>query len=218
MFPETPALRPPRRRRAAETRTGNASSTANLARPLLSLELEHPYGVEASGERRQLDGHVGCPQFLDQRLQRLDILGSRIEVLLEPEVGRAEIGAKVRLIPKEQIEPRREQPQLQVLAQKVLLLGRQERRTVEALQFLTADLQCSERAGDVTGELKLLAREQQHLLDFGERPFIARRRELAIQRFERGLLRLRLGEPVFEQRDLRLRIAQIVLCNLQRLL
>ena len=56
---------------------------------------------------------------------------------------------------------------------------------------------------------QLLAREQQHLLDLGQRELVARRREVAIQRFERRLLRLRFGEPRLEQRELRLRFAQI---------
>ena len=81
-----------------------------------------------------------------------------------------------------------------------------------------ASASCSAASADehVAGELQLLAREQQHLLDLGQRPFVARRRELAIQRLERGLLGLRFGEPVFEQRDLGLRFAQALLRFLQR--
>ena len=88
---------------------------------------------------------------------------------------------------------------------------RDELRTVEPLQLGVGDLQRRQRAADVAGELQLLAREQQHLLDLGQRPFVARRRKLAVQRLERRLLRLRFAEAVFEQRDLGLRVAQVLL-------
>ncbi len=63
--------------------------------------------------------------------------------------------------------------------------------------------------GNVAGELQLLARDEQHLLDLGERDLVTRRREIAVERLERRLLRLRFGDARLEQRDLRLRVAQI---------
>jgi hypothetical protein len=54
-------------------------------------------------------------------------------------------------------------------------------------------------------------REHQHLLDLGQRPFVARRRKLAVQRLERRLLCLRFAETIFQQCDLGLCVAQVVL-------
>ena len=95
---------------------------------------------------------------------------------------------------------------------------RNELRPVETLQLGIGDLQRGKRAGHVAGKLQLLAREQQDLLDLGQRPLVARRRKLAIERLERGLLGLRLAETVFEQGDLGLRVAQAVLRRLHGLL
>ena len=95
---------------------------------------------------------------------------------------------------------------------------RQELRPIQTLELGIGELQRRERRRNVSGKLQLLAREEQHLLDLGQRPFVARRRELAIQRLERGLLRLRLAEAVFEERDLGLRVAQAVLRRLHGLL
>ena len=64
---------------------------------------------------------------------------------------------------------------------------------------------------DVPGQLQLLAGEHQHLLDLGQRPFVARWRKLSVQRLERGLLRLRFAETIFQKRDLGLRVAQVLL-------
>ena len=71
------------------------------------------------------------------------------------------------------------------------------------------ELQRDQRRRHVAGELQLLARDQQHLLDLGQRDLVARRREIAVERLQRRLLRLRFGEPRLEQRDLRLRVAQL---------
>ena len=43
--------------------------------------------------------------------------------------------------------------------------------------------------GTLPGKLQLLAGEQQHLLDLGQRHLVARGREFAIQRLQRRLLR-----------------------------
>ena len=93
---------------------------------------------------------------------------------------------------------------------------RHELWAVQALQLGVGKLQRSERRRDVAGKLQLLAGEQQHLLDFGQRPLVARRRQLPVQCFERGLLSLRFGKATFEQSDLRLRVAEIVLRGLHR--
>ncbi len=53
---------------------------------------------------------------------------------------------------------------------------RHELWAVQALQLGVGKLQRSERRRDVAGKLQLLAGEQQHLLDFGQRPLVARRR------------------------------------------
>ena len=62
------------------------------------------------------------------------------------------------------------------------------------------ELQRGQRGRHVAGELQLLARDQQHLLDFGERDLVARWRQVAVERLERGLLRLRFGDARLEQR------------------
>ena len=54
------------------------------------------------------------------------------------------------------------------------------------------------------------------MLDLGERPFVPRWGKLAIQRLERCLLRLGLGEPGLKQRKLGLRLAQALLRVLER--
>src|SRR5204863_2639182 len=88
---------------------------------------------------------------------------------------------------------------------------RTELRTVETLQLGVGELQRRQRRGYVASEQQLLARELQHLLDLGQRPFVARRRELAIKRLERRLLVLRFGETAFEQGNLRLCFTQALL-------
>ena len=93
---------------------------------------------------------------------------------------------------------------------------RQELRPVQALELGIGELQRRERGWHVARELQLLARQHQHLLDLGQRPFVARWRKFAIERFQRRLLRLRFGEAVFQQRDLGLRFAQVLLLVLER--
>ena len=74
-----------------------------------------------------------------------------------------------------------------------------------------ASASCSavQRRRHVAGELQLLARDEEHLLDLGDRDLVARRREIAIERLQRRLLRLRFGDPRLEERDLGLRVAQV---------
>ena len=83
-----------------------------------------------------------------------------------------------------------------------------ELRPLEALQLGVGELQRGERRRHVAGELQLLARDQQHLLDLGQRDLVARRREVAVERLQCRLLGLRFGETFLEQGDLRLRVAQ----------
>ena len=92
---------------------------------------------------------------------------------------------------------------------------RNELRTVEPLQLGVGELQRSQCRRNVVRHLQLLAGELQHLVDLGQRPLVARRRELAIERLERGLLSLRFGLAAFEQRELGLRLAQALLRVLQ---
>jgi len=82
-------------------------------------------------------------------------------------------------------------------------------RTARRLETRVRRLQRDQRPLDVAGQLQLLAGDQQHLLDLGQRDFVAGRGEIAVQRLERRLLRLRFGEALLEQRDLRLRVAQV---------
>ena len=86
---------------------------------------------------------------------------------------------------------------------------RHELRAVEALQLGVGELQRGERRRHVARKLQLLARDQQHLLDLGDRDFVARRREIAVERLQRRLLRLRFREPRLEQRDFRLGFAKL---------
>ena len=58
--------------------------------------------------------------------------------LLEPRVGGGEVGAEIRLVVRQQREARRQEPQLQVLAQEKLLLRRQQRR-LRPVETLDAD-------------------------------------------------------------------------------
>src|SRR5258708_2984513 len=124
----------------ASRRNQNRTRITRPALPsaaLLALELQNADRVEAPGESGQFDAHLGRAQFLEQRLQRLDRLGASVEVFLQPVVGGGKMGTKVRLIAKKEIEPRRKQPQLQILAQKELL-GRGEQRRFRPIEILDA--------------------------------------------------------------------------------
>jgi hypothetical protein len=90
-----------------------------------------------------------------------------------------------------------------------------ELRPVKPLQLGVGELKRGQRRRHIARKLQLLARELQHLLDLGQRPFVSRRCELAIKRLQRGLLRLRFGQPVFEQGELRLRFSRAFLRFLQ---
>ena len=82
--------------------------------------------------------------------------------------------------------------------------------TIHPRELAVGELQRRKRSLHIAGKRQLLTGEHEHLLDFGERKLVARGRKLAIERLQRGLLRLRFGEPRFEQRDLRLRVPQFV--------
>ena len=86
---------------------------------------------------------------------------------------------------------------------------RHELRAVEALQLGVGELERGERGRDVARELQLLARDQEHLLDLGDRDLVPRRREVAVERLQRRLLGLRLREPRLEERDFCLGVAQV---------
>ncbi len=72
-------------------------------------------------------------------------------------------------------------------------------------------MQRDQRALHITCQLQLLAGSREHLLDFGQRPFIAVLRQVLVQLFERELLALCFNLAVLEQRDLGLQIARDVL-------
>ena len=86
---------------------------------------------------------------------------------------------------------------------------RHELRAIETLKLRVGELQRGQRRGDVARELELLARDKQHLLDLGKGDLVARGREVAIKRLERRLLRLRFGDPCFEQRGACLRVTHL---------
>ena len=65
--------------------------------------------------------------------------------------------------------------------------------------LLSATCSPASAACTLPPERKLLARQHENLLDLGQRKLVARRREIAIQRFERRLLRLKLGNARVEQ-------------------
>ena len=77
---------------------------------------------------------------------------------------------------------------------------RHELRPVGARQARLGELQREQRGAHVAGELQLLRGDGEHLLDLGELPFVAVARQLLVQRLERELLALRLGEPRLELR------------------
>ena len=87
---------------------------------------------------------------------------------------------------------------------------RRKLRPLHSRQLPVSELQRGKRRLDVSGERKLLTRQHQHLLDLRQRELVARRRQLAIKRFEGSLLRLRFGQPRLEQRHFRLRVAELV--------
>ena len=223
-----------------------------------------------------------------------------VEVLLQPGIGRRQVGLKARVVPRKQCDTGGEQPQLQIFSQIILLRHRHQRRRgtvgdldpdklpgvipespqkaaprrivarferlvrwtgrqtlihrqrqrvngdeslidlqthahhvdkryrfqpidvackrppqrhelrpLEPLQLGIGQLQCGQSGRNVAGELQLLACDQQHLLDFGDRDFIARWRQVAVKRFQCRLVCLRLGLARLQQRDLCLRIAQV---------
>src|SRR5688500_10829309 len=86
---------------------------------------------------------------------------------------------------------------------------RSQRRTVDPRELAVGELKRRQRRGNVAGQRELLVGYQQDLLDLVQRNVVARRREIAVQRLQRRLLRLRFREPRLEQRDLRLRFAQL---------
>ena len=67
-------------------------------------------------------------------------------------------------------------------------------------QARLGELQREQRSAHVAGELQLLLRDGEHLLDLGELPLVAVARQLLVERLERELLALRLGEPGLELR------------------
>ena len=77
---------------------------------------------------------------------------------------------------------------------------RQELRPVGARQARLGELQREQRRAHVAGELQLLRGDGEHLLDLGELPLVAVARQLLVERLERELLALRLGEPRLELR------------------
>ena len=78
-----------------------------------------------------------------------------------------------------------------------------------AREALVGGLQRGERAAHVARELQLLAREHQHLLDFGEHAVVGAARELAVHLLERHALLLRVGHARLELGHARLRVAQL---------
>ena len=77
----------------------------------------------------------------------------------------------------------------------IALRKRGELRAIHALEARVGVLERDQRRLHVARELKLLARDEQRLLDLGERPFVAAARKLLVERFERDLLALRFRQP-----------------------
>ncbi len=88
---------------------------------------------------------------------------------------------------------------------------RQELRAVGASEPRVGGLQRRQRGLDVAGELELLGRDGERLLDLCEQPLVARARQLLVERLERELLALRLEELRLERADPRQRVAHGVL-------
>ena len=87
------------------------------------------------------------------------------------------------------------------------LAQRDELRAVAAGEARIGRLQRHQRRLHIAGQLQLLRRDGEDLVDLGQRPLVAIARQLLVQRFQCHLLVLRFGELAIQLREARLRFA-----------